>query len=133
MLSRHCVGRVQGRGACEIYLNRGVEHKNKSDLDSAIADYGEAIKVDPRRSLPTSTAATPGRPRVTRSRRRRLQRGHPARSGHARAYNNRGVTWSQKGAPDRAIADYNEGIRLDPTYAVAHNNRGNAWRSQRRH
>ena len=28
---------------------------------------------------------------------------------------------------DKAIADYNESIRLDPKYAIAYNNRGDAW------
>ena len=32
----------------KIYVNRGREYKNKSDLDRAIADYSEAIRVDPK-------------------------------------------------------------------------------------
>jgi tetratricopeptide (TPR) repeat protein len=33
----------------------------------------------------------------------------------------------RKGDTDRAIADYNEGVRLNPKYAVAFYNRGNAY------
>src|SRR6267154_2690128 len=40
---------------------------------------------------------------------------------------NRGVAWYGKGDYDRAIADCNEAIRLDPQYAPAYSNRGNAW------
>jgi tetratricopeptide (TPR) repeat protein len=39
-------------------------------------------------------------------------------------YNHRGNAYSDKGDNDRAIADYNEAIRLDPKSAVAFNNRG---------
>ena len=35
-----------------------------------------------------------------------------------------------KGAEDRAIADYNEAIRLDPKSLFAYNNRGNAYRAK---
>jgi tetratricopeptide (TPR) repeat protein len=36
------------------------------------------------------------------------------------AYYNRGVSWNEKGEPDKAIEDITEAIRLDPTYAHAY-------------
>ena len=45
----------------------------------------------------------------------------------ASAYNNRGSAWFGKGDFDRAIADYNESIRLAPKWALPYNNRGVAW------
>src|ERR1700730_12190577 len=42
-------------------------------------------------------------------------------------FHNRAVAWANKKDYDRAIADYNEAIRLDPKYAEPHNNRGNAY------
>jgi tetratricopeptide (TPR) repeat protein len=42
-------------------------------------------------------------------------------------YYNRGLAYRNKGDYDRAIADYNQAIRLDPKYAAAYNNRGRAY------
>jgi tetratricopeptide (TPR) repeat protein len=38
------------------------------------------------------------------------------------AYNNRGLSWGKKGDHDRAMADYNRAIELDPMCAHAHSN-----------
>ena len=46
------------------------------------------------------------------------------------AYLNRGAKWSMKGDHDRAIADYDEMIRLDPKISQAYNNRGISWRAK---
>jgi tetratricopeptide (TPR) repeat protein len=48
----------------------------------------------------------------------------------ASTLNNRGNAWYAKGDPDRAIADYNESIRVNPHNAHAYNNRGNAWQGK---
>ena len=40
---------------------------------------------------------------------------------------NRGYIYEQKGDYDRAIADYNESIRLDPIYALAYRNRASLY------
>ncbi len=42
----------------------------------------------------------------------------------ATRYNNRGIAYGNKGDYDRAIADHNKAIELDPRYAKAYNNRG---------
>jgi tetratricopeptide (TPR) repeat protein len=43
----------------------------------------------------------------------------------------RGNAWTYKQEYDRAIADYNQAIRLDPNYALAYNNRGNVWNEKK--
>jgi tetratricopeptide (TPR) repeat protein len=44
--------------------------------------------------------------------------------GHADAYNNRGLAYSDKGDYAIAIADLNTAIDLNPNYVDAYNNRG---------
>lgn len=54
-----------------------------------------------------------------------LERGPRANAGtRAIAYNNRGFTYFEMREYDRAIADLDEAIRLDPKLAAAYNNRG---------
>ena len=45
---------------------------------------------------------------------------------------NRGSAWGAKGDLDRAIADFDEAVRLDPKDAQAYYNRGTAWEKKRR-
>ena len=45
----------------------------------------------------------------------------------AEAFNNRGVGYRLKGDYDRAIADYNQAIKLNAKFAIAYNNRGVAY------
>ena len=52
---------------------------------------------------------------------------HPPRTearAAASAYNNRGLAWRDKGDLDRAIADYDQAIRLDPKDATTYFDRG---------
>jgi len=50
---------------------------------------------------------------------------------HAIAYYLRGLAWQTKRDLDRAIADFDQVIRLDPENAAAHSNRGIAWYEKR--
>ncbi|MCH9050323.1 MAG: tetratricopeptide repeat protein [Proteobacteria bacterium] len=45
----------------------------------------------------------------------------------AHTFNNRGEAYDRKGEYDRAIADYDQAIRLKPDYALAFNDRGVAY------
>ena len=46
------------------------------------------------------------------------------------AYNNRGNAYVAKGEYDRAIQDYDQSIKLSPTYSKAFNNRGVAYQKK---
>ena len=106
------------------FNNRGIAWYDKKEYDKAIADYNEAIRLDPKSPTPTTTAARLVRQEGLRQGDRRLQRGHPARSEVRRRLSQPRHAWCDKKEYDKAIADYNEAIRLDPKMRHAFNNRG---------
>src|SRR5215831_7925220 len=59
-----------------------------------------------------------------------IQSGKESQKNLSIAFNNRGNAYHAKGDDDRAVADYNESIRLDPKYAYPYNGRGNAYRGK---
>src|SRR5207342_2826928 len=48
-------------------------------------------------------------------------------------YNNRGIASARKGDYEQAIKDYDQSVKLDPTYSKAFNNRGIAYQKQGDH
>jgi tetratricopeptide (TPR) repeat protein len=100
---------------------------SKGDNDRAIADAGEAIRLDPR-----NFAAYTNRARAY------LNKGDNDRAiadnseairldpGNFAAYSNRAGDYVSKGDNDRAIADASEAIRLDPKSMPAYFSRGHA-------
>lgn len=110
------------------YDSRGTARHIKGDNDRAIADYTEAIKLNPKDALAYDNRGTAWRDKGDRKRALadydvavRLNPNSPA------AYNNRGNIHREKGNNKRAIADYTEAIHIDPNYALAYCNRGNVW------
>ena len=51
---------------------------------------------------------------------------------NAAEYNKRGVDYQNNGRPNKAIADFTEAIRLDPTVAVYYRNRGIVYANRHR-
>src|SRR5271165_6125534 len=111
------------------YVWRANVWLKRKELDTAIADYNEAIRLKPG----SAGVAHQGRGRAWRDKKdydkaiadcNEAIRLDP---GYAVAYNSRGKTWSAKKDYDKAIADYNEAIRLYPGYVRAYCNRGVAF------
>ncbi len=63
---------------------------------------------------------------------RNIQSGRFIGKNLAQAFTNRGLAYKRKGLWDRAIADYDEAIRLKPDLARAFSNRGNIYRKKGR-
>src|ERR1700733_7468547 len=59
-----------------------------------------------------------------------IEQGIETPHNRAVAYNNRGLAYADKGDFARAVADYSEAIRAEPTLALAFNNRGLARAEQ---
>jgi len=57
-----------------------------------------------------------------------IQSDQERRERLATAFDNRGVAYKRKGEFDRALQDYEQAIRLNPTNANAYNNRGVIYR-----
>jgi tetratricopeptide (TPR) repeat protein len=77
-------------------------------------DWDDCRARDPDRAVAACTRILQGRGETALKR--------------AEAYNARANAFAHKGEYDRAIADLNEAIRLDPKNAHAFSNRGIAWR-----
>ena len=136
------------------YNNRGNAYDKKGDLDRALADYDEAIRLDPKyagayfnRVIPTPTRATWTAPSPTTTRPSASTRntpgptstgviptptratGPPVADYDAALRLDPKLAYTLPAAKlERAIVDYDEAIRLAPNNAVYHRNRGDTYR-----
>ena len=123
-------GKFQGHKLAKLYHRRAVIWRTVgSDLDKAIADDGEAIRIDPKFAAAISSRGLS-----------LWQKGDFDRAlaqadeailldpKDGKFYNRRGLVLRSKGKANLAVKDFDEAIRLDPPNARFYNNRGNALR-----
>ncbi len=110
------------------YLNRGILHFKRNEIDAAIKDCTESIKLDPKdysafnsranaysakqeydKAIADFTAALAINPK------------------NEVAIFNRGAVWRNKGDYDKAIADCNKALEINPKYVFAYDTRGLSW------
>ena len=110
------------------FNNRGSAWDDKKNYDKAIADYEEAIRLDPKFQSPRN-----GR-RLAWSQQKAWDKiiadcddAILQNKKNAELFNWRGYASLEKGDYDKAIADYEEAIRLDPKYQPPRSNRRLAW------
>jgi lipoprotein NlpI len=118
-------GKWKGRDQAANYTYRGNGYRDKNDLDRAIADFNEAIRLDPKlamaflgRGLAFSDKGDNDRAIADFNEVIRLD------PKFARAFTIRGIVFRDKGDLDRAIADFSEAIRIDPNSSLAYFARG---------
>jgi tetratricopeptide (TPR) repeat protein len=141
-------GRFKGHALAVRYSNRGIEWRIKNDYARAFADYGEAIRIDPKYADayynrcvahnrkegwdlaladcnkaialgPTANALNAtGQEKLSNER---------SKSDY---FTQRGIAYLGKQEIDRAIADFGEALRLYPRNVAALNNRARAWQAK---
>jgi tetratricopeptide (TPR) repeat protein len=141
-------GRYRGRDLARQYMYRGVERSLKKDYDLALADYGEAVRIDKKysdafynrcavynlkedydRALADCSQAVkfgPSPDTTVPASERRLASDH-AISDY---YSERGFTYLKKNEYDRAIMDLDNAIRLNPDNGRALKRRGLAYEAK---
>src|SRR5262249_35076918 len=121
-----CTRIIQGRGEtaqrlANAHYNRGVAYKDKGDLDRAIADFTEAIRLNPRHVMALGNRGAAYSAKDDNDRAiADFNEAIRLDPNFADAYFNRGITYQDKGDLDRAIADYSEVIRLNPKFTQAY-------------
>jgi tetratricopeptide (TPR) repeat protein len=123
-----CTEIIEFEPTARSYVDRGNLRLRMHQPDKAIADFDQAIRLDPQ-----ATPAFTGRGDA----RQMKQEYDQAIADHSEAIRlspddvvarySRGQTWAEKGDYDKAIADFNEALKLDPESVAALNGRGLVW------
>lgn len=113
----------------QALVHRGDAYRMRhNDIDRALADYDQAIRMMPDYALAFSSRGfvflfarpQPDRAIADFNEAIRLD------PSSANVFYFRGVAWSNKSDWDRAIADFDQAIRLRPTFSIAYRDRGKA-------
>jgi tetratricopeptide (TPR) repeat protein len=107
------------------FVNRGIAYRRIGDVERAIRDYDEAIRLNPRAADAFNNRGNAFRARNDFARAiRDYDEAIRLDPHYAHAFNNRGIIFLERGDADRAIADFDHAIAEAPTYANAFRNRG---------
>jgi|GraSoiStandDraft_41_1057321.scaffolds.fasta_scaffold202435_2 tetratricopeptide (TPR) repeat protein len=115
--------RESGENLAEAFNNRGMAYRLKGDLDRAIQDYGQAIKLNGK------LASLYNNRGVAYDRKGEFDRAIQDYEQAVKlkpspeAFFNRGNAYLAKAQYDHAIDDYNQAIRLKADFAPAYDNR----------
>jgi tetratricopeptide (TPR) repeat protein len=119
------------RNRAVAYYDRGNAYKNRQEYDRAVADYSDALKLDPKYAHAYlnrgfSFAAKGD----AKSALADLTHAIQLDPSQKLAYFNRGLVYRTEGNYRAAIADYDAAVKLDANFADAYEGRGFAYRLQ---
>jgi hypothetical protein len=113
-----------GENLSWAFYNRGIAYAKKGDLDRAIADFDQALRLDPDSTFALNNRgaayARKGQYSEAIADFNEAIRLDPQ---SATAYNNRGTAYAKLGEYERALEDFEQAVRLDPKDMGAQNNR----------
>lgn len=119
---------VTGTDLAYAYNNRGTGYAGKGRDDLALADYNQALTIDPNDAEAWHNRAAVyfrrGQYDSTVSDDTQAIRVKPA---YSHAYAQRGYAYFFMGSDNLALADYDQSVRIDPTYVTAFIRRGYAF------
>jgi tetratricopeptide (TPR) repeat protein len=113
----------KGEKLAEALDLRGAAYRSKGELNLAIADYNQAIKIEPKFAQAYHNRGVAHDHKGDHD--RAIQDFDQAikLKPSALAHFNRGNAYLGKGQYDQAIDDYNQAIRIKPDFAAAYDNR----------
>jgi len=113
-----------GENLSWAFYNRGIAYAKKGDLDRAIADFDQALRLDPDSTFALNNrGAAYARKGQYSEAIADFNEAIRLDSQSATAYNNRGTAYAKLGEYDRALEDFEQAVRLDPKDMSAQNNR----------
>jgi len=105
------------------FLDRGILFASRGDFDMAISDFTEAIKLNPNMSAAYMLRGKALFASVS-------EISNIDNNFGFEFYTNLEITAEQTRVYDRAIADFNNALRLDPNNARIYHERGNAYNTK---
>jgi tetratricopeptide (TPR) repeat protein len=121
-------GELNSRNLPVVYSNRGLAYGNKGEYDRAIADFDQAIRLEPGSAPPFYNRAMAYLKKRQHDRAiADFDQAIRLNPKHDAALNQRGLAYSEKRQHDRAIADFDQAIQLNPKSVSVYVNRGTAY------
>jgi tetratricopeptide (TPR) repeat protein len=144
VLLKRVDGEIKGPGVTEragstsprpttpvAFCTRGTAFFNRQDYNRAIADYDEAIRLDPNYALAFYSRGCAYDRKGDYDRAiKDYDEAIRLNPKHHAFFSDRATAYWSKGDYDRAIPDYDEAIRLSPNEATYFSNRANAYKKK---